>query len=105
MQAQDKSSFLRYDFRQRRTFTFPRMEYLMCATFLFPDLDAQCTCRLCDFIKAQLIRPVAACLEAGNVIDVANVNVVIEWLQSDIKYTGSSTVPIPVGGAGGSAIG
>jgi hypothetical protein len=86
-------------------FTFPRMECPTCATFLFPDPDAQRIYRLCDLIKAQLIRPVAASLVAGNVADVANVNVVIEWFQSGFKHTGSSTVPVPAGGAGGSAIG
>ena len=81
------------------------MEYLMCAMFLLLDPDTQRAYRLGDFIKAQLIRLLAAFLVAGYVTGVANVDVVIESFQSAIKHTGSSTVPVPIDGAGGSAIG
>ena len=69
------------------------------------DRDARCVCRLSDLTNAPLIRPKVAYTEVGKVKSANNLCLVIDLVQPDTYYARRSTAPVPVGGAGGSAMG
>jgi hypothetical protein len=75
-----------------------------CAVFLSKDLDTQRVYRLHDFSKAQLIRPGVAYCVAGKVNSAGNLYLVIESVRSDTQHAGTSIIPTPADGAGGSPI-
>jgi hypothetical protein len=75
------------------------------AVFLLRDPDTQRVCRLCDFTKAPLIRPVVAHAVAGKVVNRGKRHLVIATVCPDTRNAWFSTVPVPVDGVGGSAIG
>jgi len=65
----------------------------------------RCVYRLSDLTNAQLIRPTVAYTEAGKVNCAYRLSLVIDSVRSDTNHTRRSTVPVPIDGAGGSAIG
>jgi hypothetical protein len=84
--------------------TLSLTEYPSYAVFLLPDLDTQRVCRFYDF-TAQLSRPEVAHCIAGKVNSSGRLYLVIESVWPDTRHTRSFSVPAPVDGAGGSAIG
>ena len=74
------------------------------AVFSLQDPDTQHVCRLCDLAKAPLIRPVVAHAVAGNIVNRGKRYLVIATVRPDTRNARSSNVPVPVDGAGGSAI-
>ena len=75
------------------------------AVFLLRDPDTQRVCRLCDLTKAQPIRPVVAYSMAGRFVNRGRRYLVLGSVRPDTRLAWFSNVPVPVGGAGGSAIG
>jgi hypothetical protein len=86
-------------------FTFPWKECPMFAMFSVRASTRNPLHRLQDFIKAPLTPPHRGLACSGYVTAVGNGDVVIESFASGIRHTGSSAVPVPVDGEGGSAIG
>ena len=93
-----------FNFSANHLFLLSRTEYPSCAVFLLQDLDTQRVYRLHDFTKAQLIQPGVAYCIAGKVNSAGRLYLVIESVRPDTRRTGSSTVPVPADGAGGSAM-
>ena len=94
-----------FNFSANHLFLLSRTEYRSCAVFLLQDRDTQRVYRLYDFTKAQLIPPDMAHCIAGKVNSAGRLYLVIESVRPDTKHRGSSTVPVPADGAGGSAMG
>jgi hypothetical protein len=93
-----------FNFSANHLFLLSRTEYPSYAVFLLRDLDTQRVYLLYDFTKAQLIRPGVAHCVAGKVNSAGKLYLVIESVRPDTKHVGSSTVPAPADGAGGSSI-
>ena len=93
-----------FNFSANHLFLLSRTEYPSYAVFLLRDLDTQRVYRLYDFTKAQLIRPGVAHCVAGKVNSAGKLYLVIESVRPHTKRVGSSTVPVPANGAGGSSI-
>jgi hypothetical protein len=93
-----------FNFSANHLLLLSRTEYPSYAVFLLQDLDTQRVYRLYDFTKAQLIRPNVAYCVAGKVNSAGKLYLVIESVRPDTKHRGSSTVPVPAGGARGLAI-
>jgi hypothetical protein len=74
------------------------------AVFLLPDADTQGACRLRDLIRAQHIRPVVAQSMPGKFVKKGRHYLVLGSVRPDTRLAWFSNVPVPVGGAGGSAI-
>jgi len=94
-----------FNFSANHLLLLSRTEYPSCAVFLMQDLDTKRVYRIHDFTKAQLIRPGVAYCIAGKVNSADKLYLVIESVKPDSKHAGSSTLPIPTDGAGGSAMG
>jgi hypothetical protein len=93
-----------FNFSANHLFLLTRTEYPAYAVFLLQDRDTQRVYRLYDFTKSQLLRPEAAYCIAGKVNSADKLYLVIESVRLDAKHTGSSHVPVPVDGAGGSPL-
>ena len=68
------------------------------------DRDTRCVCRLSDLTNAPLIRPKVAYTEVGKV-NAYKLCLVIDLARSDTNHSRCFTIPVPVDGAGGSAMG
>ena len=68
------------------------------------DRDARCVCRLSDLTNAPFIRPNVAYTEVARV-NAYKLHLVIDSARSDTNHSRRFTIPAPVDGAGGSAIG
>ena len=68
------------------------------------DRDARCVCRLSDLTNAPLIRPKVAYTEVAKV-NAYKLYLVIDSARSDTNHSRCFTIPVPVDGAGGSAMG
>ncbi len=68
------------------------------------DRDTRCVCGLCDLTNAPLIRPKVAYAEVDKV-NTCQLYLVIDSARSDTKHSQCFTIPFPVEGAGGSAMG
>ena len=68
------------------------------------DRDARCVCRLSDLTNAPLIRPKVAYTGVGKV-NASKLCLVIDSARSDTNHSRRFTIPVPVDGAGGSAMG
>jgi hypothetical protein len=68
------------------------------------DRDARCVCRLSDLTNAPLIRPNVAYTEVGRV-NAYKLYLVIDSARSHTTHSRRFTIPVPVDGAGGSAMG
>ena len=75
------------------------------AVFLLLDPDTQRVCRSRDLTNAQPIRPLVAHSVAGKFVNSGKRYLVLGSVRLDTRLTWFSNVPVPVGGAGGSAIG
>jgi len=93
-----------FNFSANHLFLLSRTEYPTYAGFLLQDRDTQRVYRLYDFTKIQLLRPGVAYCVAGKVNSADQLYLVIESVRRDAKHAGSSTVPAPADGAGGSAV-
>ena len=67
------------------------------------DRDARCVCRLSDLTNAPLIWPNVAYTEVGKV-NAYKLYLVIDSARSDTNHSRRFTIPVPVDGAGGSAM-
>jgi hypothetical protein len=94
-----------FNFSANHLLLLSRTEYPSFAVFLLRDLDTQRVYRLYDFSKAQLIRPGVAYCVSGKVNSAEKLYLVIESVRPDTKHVRFSTNPVPVDGAGGSAMG
>ena len=90
-----------FNFSANHLFLLSRTEYQKCAVFLLQDLDTQRVYRLYDFTKALLIRPDVAYCVAGKVNSADKLYLVIDSVRPDTRHSRSSTIPVPVDGAGG----
>ena len=61
--------------------------------------------RLGDLTNTQLIRPKVAHTEVGKVSRAYKLCLVIDSVRSDTEHSRRFTVPVPVDGVGGSAMG
>jgi hypothetical protein len=68
------------------------------------DRDTRCVCGLSDRTYAPLIRPKVAYTEVGRV-NAYQLNLVIDSARSDTNHSQCFPIPVPVDGAGGSAMG
>jgi hypothetical protein len=68
------------------------------------DRDTRRVCGLADLINAQLIVPKVAYSEVGKV-NAYQLCLVIDSVRSDTDHSRCFTIPVPVDGAGGSAMG
>jgi hypothetical protein len=93
-----------FNFSANHLFLLSRTEYPSYAVFLLQDRDTQRVYRLCDFTKAQLIRPGVAHCVAGKVNSADKLYLVIESIRLDTKHARCSAVPAPADGAGGSPL-
>ena len=89
----------------RQVLQLSRTEYPSRAVFLLRDYDTQRVYRLHDFTRTLLIRSGVAHCVAGKVNSAERLYLVIESVRPDTKHVRSSTAPVPVDGAGGSAMG
>jgi hypothetical protein len=94
-----------FNFSANHLLLLSRTEYPSFAVFLLRDLDTQRVYRLYDFSKAQLIRPGVAYCVSGKINSADRLYLVIESVRPDTKHVRSSIAPVPVDGAGGSAMG
>jgi hypothetical protein len=69
------------------------------------DHDTRSVYRLSDLTNAQLIRPKVAYTEVGKVNSAYRLSLVIDSVRSDTNHSRRPTVPVPIDGAGGSAMG
>ena len=90
-----------FNFSANHLLLLSRTEYPSCAVFLLRDLDTKRVYRLYDFSKAQLIRPNVAYCVAGKVNSADKLYLVIDSVRPDTRHSRSSTIPVPVDGAGG----
>ena len=93
-----------FNFSANHLVLISRTEYPSYAVFLMQDRDTRRVYRLYDFSKAQLIRPKVAYYVTGKVNSADKLYLVIESVRLDMKHRRSSTTPVPVDGAGGSAV-
>jgi len=93
-----------FNFSANHLILISRTEYPSYAVLLMRDRDTQRVYRLYDFSKAQLIRPNVAYCVAGKVNSADKLYLVIESVRPDTKHHRGSTAPVPVDGAGGSAV-
>ena len=94
-----------FNFSANHLVLISRTEYPSYAVLLMQDRDTKRVYRLYDFSKAQPIRPNVAYCVAGKVNSADKLYLVIESVRPDIKHARSSNAPIPIDGAGGSAMG
>ena len=90
--------------RLRQPLLLSRTKLLSNAVSWMQDRDARCVCRLSDLTNAPLIRPKVANTEVGKV-NAHKLYLVIDSAQSDTNHSRRFTIPVPVAGAGGSAMG
>ena len=69
------------------------------------DRDTQYVYLLSDLTNAQLIRLKVAYTEAGKVNSAYNLCLVIDSVRPDTNHSRCFTIPVPVDGVGGSAMG
>lgn len=93
-----------FNFSANHLLLLSRTEYPSFAVFLLRDLDTQRVYRLCDFSKAQLIRPDVAYCVSGKVNSADKLYLVIESIRPDTKHVRSFIASVPADGAGGSAM-
>jgi hypothetical protein len=93
-----------FNFSAHHLVLISRTEYPSYAVLLMQDRDTQRVYRLYDFSKAQLIRPDVAYCVAGKVNSADKLYLVIASVRLDTKRHRVSTAPVPVDGAGGSAL-
>ena len=67
--------------------------------------DTRCVYQVSDLTNAQLIRPIVAYTEVGKVKSAYRLSLVSDSVRSDTNHSRRSTVPVPIDGAGGSAMG
>jgi len=93
-----------FNFSANHLVLISRTEYPSYAVLLMQDHDTRRVYRLCDFSKAQLIRPKVAYCVAGKVNSADKLYLVIEAVHLDTKRRPSSNAPVPADGAGGSTV-
>ena len=94
-----------FNFSANHLCLLSRTEYPSCAVFLLRDHDTQRVYRLHDFTKTLLIRPEVAYCVAGKVNSTDRLYLVIESVRPETKHARFSNATVPVGGAGGPAMG
>ena len=93
-----------FNFSANHLLLLSRTEYRSCAVLVMRDDSTRRVYRLHDFTKSHILTPAQYYCVSGKVNSADKLYLVVESVRLDTKHRRNSNVPVPAGGAGGSAM-